>query len=56
MYLVIKMIIRDNYLKKLIGAKDTEFIKAITGVRRIEKPNDYEINFVAENPNDIKFY
>ena len=29
-----KMIIRDNYLKKLIGAKDTEFIKVITGVRR----------------------
>ncbi len=31
------MIIRDNYLKIMIGAKDTEFIKVITGVRRSGK-------------------
>ena len=37
MYLVIEMIIRDNYLKKLIACKDTEFIKVITGVRRSGK-------------------
>ena len=37
MYLVIKMIIRDSYLKKMKAAKDTEFIKVITGVRRSGK-------------------
>lgn len=31
------MIIRDNYLKKMTDAKDTEFIKVITGVRRSGK-------------------
>ena len=31
------MIIRDNYLKKMINAKDTPFIKVITGVRRSGK-------------------
>ena len=31
------MITRTNYLKKLIDAKDTEFIKVITGVRRSGK-------------------
>ena len=31
------MIIRENYLKKMIDAKDTEFIKVITGVRRSGK-------------------
>lgn len=31
------MIIRDNYLKRLIVAKDIEFIKVITGVRRSGK-------------------
>ena len=31
------MIIRENYLNKLISAKDTEFIKVITGVRRSGK-------------------
>jgi len=31
------MIIRDAYLKKMIDAKDTEFIKVITGVRRSGK-------------------
>lgn len=35
--MVMKMIIRTNYLKKLIDAKDTEFIKVITGVRRSGK-------------------
>lgn len=36
-YLVIKMIIRDTYLKRMIDAKDTELIKVITGVRRSGK-------------------
>lgn len=31
------MIIREKYLKKMIDAKDTEFIKIITGVRRSGK-------------------
>ncbi len=31
------MIIRDNYLKRMTDAKDTEFIKVITGVRRSGK-------------------
>lgn len=31
------MIIRENYLKKIIDAKDTDFIKVITGVRRSGK-------------------
>lgn len=31
------MIIREKYLKKMIDAKDAEFIKIITGVRRSGK-------------------
>ena len=31
------MVIRENYLNTLIDAKDTEFIKVITGVRRSGK-------------------
>lgn len=31
------MIIRDDYLQKMVDAKDTEFIKVITGVRRAGK-------------------
>lgn len=31
------MIIRDEYLRRMIDAKDTEFIKVITGVRRSGK-------------------
>ena len=31
------MVIREKYLKTLIDAKDTEFIKVITGVRRSGK-------------------
>ncbi len=59
MYLVMKMIIRDNYLKKLIGAKDTEFIKVITGVRRSGKSTlllmfkDYLINNGVKEENII---
>lgn len=54
-----KMIIRDNYLKKLIGAKDTEFIKVITGVRRSGKSTlllmfkDYLINNGVKEENII---
>ena len=35
--LVMEMIIREMYLNKLIEAKDTEFIKVITGLRRSGK-------------------
>ena len=35
--LAMKMIIRKRYLNKMIDAKDTEFIKVITGVRRCGK-------------------
>lgn len=31
------MIIRENYLKKMIDARDTDFIKVITGMKRIGK-------------------
>lgn len=31
------MIIRENYLKKIIDAKDTDFIKVITGMKRTGK-------------------
>ena len=31
------MVIRENYLKKMIDAKDTDFIKVVTGVRRSGK-------------------
>ena len=31
------MIIREKYLNRLVDAKDTEFIKVITGVRRSGK-------------------
>ena len=37
MGLVIKMITREAYLNRMIDAKDTEFIKVITGVRRSGK-------------------
>ena len=57
------MIIRDNYLKKMIDAKDTEFIKVITGVRRSGKSTlllmfkDYllESNVKEENIIHINF-
>lgn len=34
---VIKKIVRQTYLSRLIEAKDTEFIKVINGVRRSGK-------------------
>ena len=50
------MVIRENYLNTLIDAKDTEFIKVITGVRRSGKSTlllmykEYLINNnIAEN-------
>ena len=36
-YWVRNMIVREKYLNKMIIAKDTEFIKVITGVRRSGK-------------------
>jgi len=48
------MIIREKYLNKLIEAKDTEFIKVITGVRRSGKSTlllmfkEYLLNLVDE--------
>ena len=49
------MIIRENYLNTLIDAKDTEFIKVITGVRRCGKSgNIFCINFKYVNCNKLR--
>lgn len=37
MIYLMKMIIREKYLKRMLDAKDTDFIKVITGVRRSGK-------------------
>ncbi|MCI8618371.1 MAG: ATP-binding protein [Clostridia bacterium] len=53
------MIIRENYLNLLIDAKDTEFIKVITGVRRSGKSTlllmfkDYLLNNNVNEKNII---
>ena len=53
------MILRDAYLKKMIDAKDTEFIKVITGVRRSGKSTlllmfkDYLLNNNVKEENII---
>ena len=53
------MIITENYLKKIVDAKDTEFIKVITGVRRSGKSTllmmfrDYLLNSGIINENII---
>lgn len=53
------MIIRENYLNLLIDAKDTEFIKVITGVRRSRKSTlllmfkDYLLNNNVNEKNII---
>lgn len=53
------MIIRDSYLKRMIDAKDTEFIKVITGVRRSGKSTlllmfrDYLLNNGIKENNII---
>lgn len=53
------MIIREKYLKRMIDAKDTEFIKVITGVRRSGKSTlllmfkDYLINEGIKEKNII---
>lgn len=53
------MIIRERYLKKIIAAKDTEFIKVVTGVRRSGKSTlllmlkDYLINYGVKEDNII---
>lgn len=45
------MIIREKYLKRLVDAKDTEFIKVITGVRRSGKSTLLMMfkNYLLEN-------
>lgn len=54
-----EMIIRDTYLKRMIDAKDTEFIKVITGVRRSGKSTlllmfkDYLVNNNISSENII---
>ena len=59
MKVVIKMIIRDTYLKRICDAKDTEFIKVITGVRRSGKSTlllmfkDYLLNHGIKGENII---
>lgn len=53
------MIIREKYLKRMIDAKDTEFIKVITGVRRSGKSTlllmfkDYLLNNKVKEDNII---
>lgn len=53
------MIIRDKYLKRIVDAKDTEFIKIITGVRRSGKSTlllmfkDYLLNNGIKEENII---
>lgn len=53
------MIIREKYLKRMIDAKDTEFIKVITGVRRSGKSTlllmfkDYLLNNGIKENNII---
>ncbi len=53
------MIIRDSYLKRMVEAKDTEFIKVITGVRRSGKSTlllmfkDYLLNEKVKEENII---
>lgn len=53
------MIIRENYLKRICDAKDTEFIKVITGVRRSGKSTlllmfkDYLFNSGVKEKNII---
>ena len=53
------MIIRENYLNRMIAAKDTEFIKVITGVRRSGKSTlllmfkDYLLNNNIKEDNII---
>ena len=53
------MIVRDMYLNRLVSAKDTEFIKVITGVRRSGKSTlllmfkDYLINSCVSSDNII---
>lgn len=45
------MVIRDSYLKRMIDAKDTEFIKVITGVRRSGKSTLLQMfkNYLLKN-------
>ena len=53
------MIIREKYLNRMIAAKDTEFIKVITGVRRSGKSTlmlmfkDYLLNNGIKEENII---
>lgn len=53
------MIIREKYLKRMIDAKDTEFIKVITGVRRSGKSTlllmfkDYLVHHHVKEENII---
>ena len=56
---VIYMVIREKYLKRMIDAKDTEFIKAITGVKRSGKSTlllmfkDYLVHHHVKEENII---
>lgn len=57
--MVIYMVIREKYLKRMIDAKDTEFIKVITGVKRSGKSTlllmfkDYLVHHHVKEENII---
>ena len=52
---------QQNFKKDIIdryNIKDTFILESIIkySSNNIGKANDYEVDFVAENPNDIKYY
>lgn len=52
------MLVRDDYLNKLIAYKDTEFIKVITGIRRSGKSTLLHLykNYLEEKVNENSIF